>query len=43
MKDDVTVKKADKGGAMVVWSKDMYVKEAYHQLNNEEFYKCLPN
>lgn len=39
--DAIVIKKADKGGAIVVWSKDMYIKEA-HQFNfNIEFYQPL--
>ena len=35
------VKKADKGGATVVWSNDKYVTEAYRQLDNDAFYQSL--
>lgn len=37
----IMVKKADKGGATVVWSKDKYVTEAYRQLDNDEFYQSF--
>lgn len=39
--EDIVIKKADKGGAIVVWCKEMYVKEAYRQLCNTEFYQPL--
>lgn len=39
--EDLVIKKAGKGGAIVVWSKDLYVKEAASQLNNTEFYQLL--
>lgn len=42
MDDECIIKKADKGGAIVVWGKDMYVKEANRQLNNTDFYQPLP-
>ena len=35
------IKPADKGGAVVVWRKDLYQKEAEQQLSNECFYTCL--
>jgi hypothetical protein len=39
--EQIVVKKADKGGSTVVWSKDKYVTEAYRQLDNDEFYQSL--
>ena len=35
------IKPADKGGAVVVWRKDLYQKEAERQLSNERFYTRL--
>lgn len=37
-RDDIVIKPADKGGAIVVWRKDLYVEEVNKQLNNSEFY-----
>ena len=39
-REDVVIKPADKGGA-VVWRKDLYQKEAEQQLSNEHFYSRL--
>lgn len=39
--DNLVFKKADKGGAVAVWGKEMYVKEAFRQVNNSEFYQAL--
>jgi hypothetical protein len=39
--EQIVVKKADEGGATVVWSKEKYVTEAYRQLDNDEFYQSL--
>ena len=38
---DIVIKPADKGGAVVVWRKDLYQKEAERQLSNERFYTRL--
>ena len=35
---DVTIKPADKGGAVVVWRTDLYKQEAAHQLADSKFY-----
>ncbi|XP_059150561.1 uncharacterized protein LOC131937289 [Physella acuta] len=35
---DIVIKPADKGGAIVVWDKDLYTKEAYKQLSDSTFY-----
>jgi hypothetical protein len=35
---DIVIKPADKGGAVVVWKKDLYIEEAERQLNNSDFY-----
>lgn len=40
-RDDIVVKPADKGGAVVVWKKDLYLAEAKKQLCDDNFYsKC---
>lgn len=36
--DELVIKKADKGGAIVIWGKDTYVAEAHRQLNTD-FYQ----
>ncbi len=36
---DVVIKPADKGGAVVVWKKELYVAEAEKHLNDETYYK----
>ena len=38
-RDDVIIKPADKGGAIVVWKKELYLKEAERQLSDKTFYK----
>ena len=39
--DQITTKAADKGSAIVVWSKDDYLLEASSQLSYTNFYqKC---
>lgn len=42
-RDDIVIKRADKGGAVVVWRKDLYTDECLKQLTNETFYKELDN
>ena len=37
----VNVKPADKGGAIVVWRKDLYLAEAERQLSDESTYRRL--
>ena len=39
--DDIVIKKADKGGAVVVWRKDLYILEGIRQFSNKEFYEEL--
>ena len=41
--NDLIVKPADKGGAIVIWPKDSYLAEAYRQLNNPDHYQKLPH
>ena len=36
------LKPADKGGAIVIWPKDSYLKEAYRQLNDSNHYQKNP-
>ena len=40
-RDDIVIKPADKGSAVVVMDKDHYVAEAERQLNDTTFYKLL--
>ena len=35
---DIVIKQADKGGAVVVWDRDLYLEEAYKQLSDDRFY-----
>ena len=35
------VKPADKGGAIVIWPEDSYLKEAYRQLNDSNYYQKI--
>ena len=35
---DIIIKPADKGGAVVVWRKDLYIQEAQSQLSDSSFY-----
>lgn len=39
--DNLIIKRADKGGAVVVWGRDDYIKEALRQLQNCEYYQPL--
>lgn len=41
--DDIIVKRADKGGAVVVWGREQYITEAKRQLDNSEYYQPLPS
>ena len=41
--NDLIVKPADKGGAIVIWPKDSYLKEAYRQLNDFNHYRKIPH
>ena len=38
---DIVIKEADRGGAVVVWGREDYCKEAYGQLNDGEVYEHL--
>ncbi|XP_061186995.1 uncharacterized protein LOC133195147 [Saccostrea echinata] len=40
-RDDIVIKKADKGSTVVVLDKEMYMSEANRQLSDERFYKKL--
>ena len=41
---DIVIKPADKGGALVVWDRNLYVKEATQQLSNAQNYEnTVPN
>ena len=37
-RNDIVVKSADKGGAVVVWRSDLYLKEALRQLSDTSFH-----
>ena len=39
---DIVIKPADKGGAVVVWQKDLYIQEANSQLTDANFYNPIP-
>lgn len=43
MKEDasVVIKQADKGGAVVIWPRDMYVTEGKRQVSNTEWYRKI--
>ena len=36
-RNDIIIKPADKGGAVVVWSSDLYIQEANRQLSDDRF------
>ena len=38
---DIIIKPADKGGAVIVWSSDLYNQEAHRQLSDNRFYLHL--
>ncbi|CAJ0928466.1 unnamed protein product [Ranitomeya imitator] len=40
---DFTIKEADKGGNVVLWSTQLYEAEAKRQLNNVQYYQKLPS
>eukprot|EP00795_Rhopilema_esculentum_P007343 gene7343-13075_t len=40
--DHISIKKADKGGKIVLWPKDMYLRGATKQLDDANFYKEHP-
>ena len=42
-RDDIVIKPADKGGAVVVWSRDIYINEALRQLSTPHHYTPLPD
>ena len=42
-RQDIVIKPADKGGAVVVWDKRLYIEEASKQLNNATFYNPRTN
>ena len=43
IRDDITITKTDRGGAVVILDVDDYISEANQQLNNKEFYKEVLN
>jgi hypothetical protein len=40
-RNDIVIKPADKGGAVVVWQKSLYLEEAQRHLSDATFYKPL--
>ena len=38
-RDDIIIKRADKGGRVVVWSKELYLEEVQKQLSDGNFYR----
>ena len=38
---DVVIRQADKGGAFVVWRRDLYIAEAKRQLEDQRFYEKI--
>lgn len=36
--ENIVIKRADKGGGVVVWGRDQYITEAMRQLSNREYY-----
>uniref|UniRef100_A0A1A7Z0C6 GIY-YIG catalytic domain n=1 Tax=Iconisemion striatum TaxID=60296 RepID=A0A1A7Z0C6_9TELE len=39
--EGILIKRADQGGAAVVWGRHGYITEAKRQLNNKEYYEHL--
>lgn len=39
--NEIIIKRADKGRAVVVWGRDQYITEAMRQLDNREYYQPL--
>ena len=37
--DDIVIKPTDKGGAVVIWSRPLYIQEALRQLSDGRFYE----
>ena len=42
-RNDIIIKKADKGGVVVITDVDYYIRESNQQLNKTNFYKKIPN
>ena len=42
-RQDIVIKPADKGGAVVVWDRAAYIGEASRQLNDSSFYEPIPD
>ena len=40
---DIIIKPADKGGKIVIWGRNEYLKEAYRQLNDRDYYIPIGN
>ena len=41
-RSDLVIRRADKGGAFVVWEKELYLSEAHRQLSDGRFYQRIP-
>ena len=41
-RQDIVIKPADKGGAIVVWDRNLYIQEALRQLQDNTFYQSIP-
>ena len=41
-RSDVVIRPADKGGAFVVWEKELYLNETHRQLSDGRFYQRIP-
>lgn len=39
--ENIIIKRADKGGAVVVWGRNQYIAEAMRLLDNREYYEPL--
>jgi len=39
---DIIIKPADKGGAVVVWSRELYNQEAHRQLSDNQAFLLTP-
>ncbi len=40
---DIIIKRADKGNKIVLWPRDLYLAEAYKQLNDQNYYLKIDN
>ena len=40
-RNDIVIKPADKGGAVVVWARHLYIEETERQLSDNNFYQQI--